>query len=232
MLEDGALASGMTSVTTAHLSNAIDDRISEIERWHGEEGARLAVESHGAAIDRIEAIANELDVDCDFRPARRLFVPAPRATTRTFSTGSWPPPTAPVCWMRRSCRRARWNIDTGPAIRFPNQARFHPLKYLAAIAQAIKAKAARSTPTATPTTSKAATRPGSKSASHKVTADAIVVATNTPINDLVAIHTKQAPYMTYVIGARVPQGSVESDALYWDTLKAYHYVRLQEVDGR
>ena len=36
-----------------------------------------------------------------------------------------------------------------------------------------------------------------------VTADAVVVATNTPINDLVTIHTKQAPYMTYVIGAKV-----------------------------
>ena len=43
---------------------------------------------------------------------------------------------------------------------------------------------------------------------HVVTADAVVVATNMPINDRVAIHTKQAPYMTYVIGARVPTGSV------------------------
>jgi len=45
---------------------------------------------------------------------------------------------------------------------------------------------------------------------------------------MVAIHTKQAPYMTYVIGARVPKGSV-TDALYWDTLKAYHYVRIQPM---
>ena len=63
---------------------------------------------------------------------------------------------------------------------------------------------------------------------HNVQADAIVVATNTPINDMFAIHTKQAPYMTYVIGARVPKGSV-TDALYWDTLKAYHYVRIQPM---
>ena len=34
---------------------------------------------------------------------------------------------------------------------------------------------------------------------HVVTADAVVVATNVPINDRVTIHTKQAPYMTYVI---------------------------------
>ena len=35
--------------------------------------------------------------------------------------------------------------------------------------------------------------------------------------------------MTYVVAARVPRGSV-TDALYWDTQKAYHYVRLQELD--
>src|SRR6185503_11004179 len=51
-----------------------------------------------------------------------------------------------------------------------------------------------------------------------------------PINDMFAIHTKQAPYMTYVIGVRVPKGSV-TDALYWDTLKAYHYVRIQPMNG-
>jgi Rieske Fe-S protein len=42
----------------------------------------------------------------------------------------------------------------------------------------------------------------------------------------VTIHTKQAPYRTYVIAGRVPRGSVP-DALYWDTLDPYHYVRIQ-----
>ena len=45
---------------------------------------------------------------------------------------------------------------------------------------------------------------------------AVVVATNTPVNDLVAIHTKQAPYRTFVVGARVPRGSVPQ-ILLWDT---------------
>ena len=41
-----------------------------------------------------------------------------------------------------------------------------------------------------------------------------------------AIHTKQAAYMSYVIGAVVPRGAV-ARALYWDTLDPYHYVRIQ-----
>ena len=50
--------------------------------------------------------------------------------------------------------------------------------------------------------------PVERSGRYVVTADAVVVATNAPINDLVAVHTKQAPYMSYVIGARVPTGAV------------------------
>jgi nitrite reductase/ring-hydroxylating ferredoxin subunit len=63
-----------------------------------------------------------------------------------------------------------------------------------------------------------------------VRAQHVVVATNSPVNDLVVIHTKQAPYMTYVIGARVPQGDIPT-ALYWDTGDPYHYVRLQPLDA-
>ncbi len=57
------------------------------------------------------------------------------------------------------------------------------------------------------------------------------MATNSPINDRVAIHTKQAPYMTYVIGARIPSGSVPK-GLYWDTEDPFHYVRLQKLSAR
>ena len=62
VLDDGPVAGGQTQRTSAHLSNAIDDRYVEIEKVHGEEGARLAAESHTAAIDRIEAIAQTAGV--------------------------------------------------------------------------------------------------------------------------------------------------------------------------
>jgi glycine/D-amino acid oxidase-like deaminating enzyme len=65
---------------------------------------------------------------------------------------------------------------------------------------------------------------------HDVRADAAVVATNSPINDRVAIHTKQAPYRTYAMAFTVPRESFE-DGLYWDTLDPYHYVRLEPGRG-
>ncbi|MGD9633412.1 MAG: FAD-dependent oxidoreductase [Pirellulales bacterium] len=229
VLEDGALASGMTGVTTAHLSNAIDDRIAEIECWHGAAGARLAVESHGAAIDLIESIVDELTIECNFRRLDGYLFCAPGDDPKILEEELAAAQRAGLD-DAELVRRAPLEHDTGPAIRFPRQARFEPLKYLAAVARAIKSQGGKiyghshADQVAGGDSGRVEVGP------HAVDCRAIVVATNSPINDLVALHTKQAPYMTYAIGARVPRGSVE-DALYWDTLKAYHYVRLQEVES-
>src|SRR5213082_1785648 len=66
VVDDGPVGGGETGRTTAHLVNALDDRYFELERLHGERGARLAAESHTAAIDRVEAIVKEEQIDCDF----------------------------------------------------------------------------------------------------------------------------------------------------------------------
>src|SRR4051794_8155167 len=46
VLDDGRIGGGETCRTTAHLVNALDDRYDELERLHGEQGSRLAAESH------------------------------------------------------------------------------------------------------------------------------------------------------------------------------------------
>src|SRR5260370_40409613 len=66
VVDDGPIAGGQTQRTTAHLSNAIDDRYFEIERLHGAQGARLVADSHTAAIERIEAIDREEKIGCEF----------------------------------------------------------------------------------------------------------------------------------------------------------------------
>jgi Rieske Fe-S protein len=59
----------------------------------------------------------------------------------------------------------------------------------------------------------------------------VVVATNSPINNWVTIHTKQEPYRTYVVGILMPKGSIPP-VLLWDTLDPYHYVRTQPLSDR
>ena len=229
VLDDGPIGGGMTGRTTAHLVNALDDRYFELERLHGEEGARLAAESHTAAINAVEAIVNVEGIKCEFeRLDGYLFTP-PRESNKILDDELKATHRAGLTEIEK-VERVPWDsYDTGPALRFPNQAQFHPLKYLAGLAQAIKEKGGRIY-----TGTHAKEIEGGKKARVEttnrgvVTADAVVVATNTPVNDLIAIHTKQAPYQTYVIGARIPRGSV-TRALYWDTPDPYHYIRIETV---
>ena len=232
VIDDGPVGGGETGRTTAHLSNALDDRYYQIERLHGPYGAQIAAESHTAAISRIESIASQEDIDCDFERVdgflflggdskpdelERELDAAHRAGLHEVELVDRAPPEF-------------WN--TGPALRFPRQAQFHPLKYLNGLARAIIRDGgqifshAHADQIVDGEPCQVTTSDG-----HVITADNVVVATNSPVNDWVILHTKQAAYRTYVIGARVPRGSIPR-ALYWDTADPYHYVRLHEVDSR
>jgi glycine/D-amino acid oxidase-like deaminating enzyme/nitrite reductase/ring-hydroxylating ferredoxin subunit len=226
VLEDGAVGGGETGRTTAHLSNALDDRYHVLERLHGAEGARLAAGSHGAAIDSIESIVRAEQISCGFERLDGYLVLSPgespdildaelEAAHRAGLTGVERLPRAPV---------ATW--DTAPCLRFPRQGQFHSLQYLNALVDAIGrmggqvfGKAHVIGVEAGPPSS--VTTKGQRT----VTADFVVCATNTPVIDWLVIHSKQAAYRTFAIGARVPPGSVPR-ALYWDTADPYHYVRL------
>ncbi len=229
VLDDGPIGGGMTGRTTAHLVNALDDRYFDLERLHGEEGARLAAESHTAAIDKVEQIVKDEKIECEFeRLDGFLFVP-PRDSKKILDEELAAVRRAGLLDIEK-VERVPWDsFDTGPALRFPRQAQFHPLKYLAGLAKAIKQKGGRIY-----TESHAKEIEGGKKARVEtngggvVTADAVVIATNSPVNDLIAIHTKQAGYQTYVIGARIPRSSV-TRGLYWDTPDPYHYIRIETL---
>jgi glycine/D-amino acid oxidase-like deaminating enzyme/nitrite reductase/ring-hydroxylating ferredoxin subunit len=229
VLDSGTIAGGETSRTTAHLVNALDDRYFDLESMHGEKGARLAAESHTAAIDRIEAIIARENIQCESeRLDGYLFSPAGESTDvlEKELAAAHRAGLKTVEWVKRAPLE---HFDTGGCLRFPRQAQFHPLKYMDALSRAIEKKNGRIF-NETRAEEFRGGPPGQiiTSKGPAVSADAIVVATNTPVNDWVAIHTKQAAYRTYVIGMRVPKGSV-TKALYWDTADPYHYVRLQDA---
>src|SRR5256714_8066031 len=137
VVDDGPIGGGMTARTTAHLTNALDDRFYELERLFGEEGSRLAGESHTAAIDRVEAIVGEERIDCEFeRLDGYLFLPA-NGKLQVLEDELPAAQRAGLTAVRRLERAPLEAFDTGPCLHFPRQAQFHPLKYLAGLARAI-----------------------------------------------------------------------------------------------
>jgi len=231
VLDDGAIGGGMTGRTTAHLSNAYDDRYLEIERLHGAEGARLTAESHTAAIDKIAEIVSREKIDCEFQWVDGFLFGAKPDDVELLDDELAAAHRAGLTAVEKVARAPIDSFNTGVALRFPRQAQFHPLEYLDGLTRAITRDGGRIFGQTHATKIEGGTEARIET-SHGpvVTGEVVVVATNTPINDLVAIHTKQAPYVTYVIGVRVPKSSV-TRALYWDTGNPYHYVRLQSENN-
>lgn len=234
VLESREIGCGMTSLTTAHLSDVMDHGLANIERLHGLDGARLAMRSHAAAIEWIEKTAVNEAIECDFeRVDGYLCALSPGDVSKIdeeWETIHRIGQTKVI--LNESTTVLPFKVEAN--LRFARQAQFHPMKYLSGVSQAILRKGGRifsgahvNEVTAGPCV-RVKTRDG-----RNVSAQALVVTTNTPITNTVTLHTKQAAYTTYVIGAKIPSGSVPK-ALYWDTADPYHYVRVhtENIAGR
>lgn len=225
VIEDGAIGSGETHHTTAHLSNAVDDRYYVIERLHGLDGAKRVAASHTAAIERIEEIVTRERIDCAFeRVDGYLFAPS-RESAAVLDRELAAAQRAGLA-VERVERVPLEFHDFDPALRFPRQGQLHAIDYVNGLAAAIGRLGGRiyGNTHARRIEGGASARIETATGAQ-IRAGAVVVATNTPINDRLSMHTKQAPYRTYVIAARIPPGSVPH-VLLWDTGDPYHYVRV------
>ncbi len=232
IIDDGPIGGGETSRTTAHLTAALDDRYYEIEKIHGEDGARIAAESHMSAIHRIETIASMEDIDCDFERLDGYLFLGGTSTRKDLERELAATHRAGINDTQLVDRIPFSFWDSGPALPFPRQATFHPLKYLKGLARAVLRDGGKIY-TGVHAEKIEDGEPGRVTTSdgHVISADNIVVCTNTPVNDWLIIHSKQAAYRTYVIAGRVPKGSIPR-GLYWDTPDPYHYIRLQSAEDK
>jgi len=224
VVDDGLIGGGETCRTTAHLTNAIDDRIYRIEKWHGQEKARLAVESHTKAIDKIEHIVTEEEIDCDFSRLDGYLIEAEEndddlaeelaAAHRCGFTG--------VEWAARAPIEG---FDTGRCLRFPQQGQFHVLKYLRGLAGEIERHGGQLVSNTRVSEWKGGERPEIKTKNGEtIAAQRIVLATNYPLQS--KMFAELPAYRTYAIGLSVPKDSIDR-ALIWDTGDPYIYVRTQ-----
>ena len=235
ILDRGSIAGGMTSRTTAHLAPVCDDAISELIKIRGEDIARLFQNSHEAAVARIEELVSDLHIQCNFRrldgylfPSMDMeFKEARKQIEIEFKAGR-----KAGAAVKHGKGVPFKGMNDAPTLRYPNQATFHPLKYLNRLVLEIRNKGAQlftdspvvkiedSSSKVVVTTANGAS----------VTAKQAVIATNSPINNTFKLHTKMAPYRTYAMAFTIPKDTIP-DALYWDMADPYHYVRLNPGPG-
>lgn len=235
VVEDGYVGSGETGRTTAHLSFALDDHYFELEKIFNGETARLAGESHIAAVKFIEKTVLYENINCNFKRVNGYLFPGQDDNRETLEKEYSATKSAGI---RTSLlpQTPGINVDgDGSCLMFPDQGQFHPMKYIHGLAKAIITSGGK---IFTETRAEEITTEGAKANGFTIKAKHIVVATNTPVNDRVTMHTKQYAYRTYVVGMGVPKGSLPF-SLWWDTgdqnskweSKPYHYIRLEELDA-
>ncbi|HEY2786161.1 MAG TPA: FAD-dependent oxidoreductase [Fimbriiglobus sp.] len=218
---------GESAATSAHLSSVIDDRFDRIQKVRGPDAVRSAFESHAAAIDQVEATVTRECISCDFERVDGYLFPGDDKGLNILER------EAEVC--RAASIPMEWvdslpwmGLRTGPALRFADQAQFHPRKYLTGLARSVLTNGGKICTGTRVQLIEGGRRPTATTAEgRKISAGSIVIATNTPLNGDVGINSRLAAYTTYAIAAAVPR-STATAALFWDTLDPYHYVRFHQ----
>lgn len=232
VLDAGVVGGGETERTTAHLAVALDEGYAELSRVHGDDAILLVARSHADAIDEIERVASEEGVDCGFERVDGWLFSSPNDPPRDLEDEYEASVRAGIAGVTKADMAPLGAFMTGPAIRYPRQAQFHPLRYLAGLAAAFERLGGR----IFCGTRVVEVRGGSRALietdkGHTISAASVVIATNSPFNDRLVIHTKQASYRTYAVAA--PLSEPGPRALFWDMEDPFHYARVQPgVDGR
>lgn len=233
LLERDRLGFVDTGLTTAHLTAVTDLRISALAKNFGDEAAALVLNAGATAIDMIESIAAREGIDCEFRRVPGYLFSCKhdgseadelQAEARLADRLGLPATFLPsIPYFNR------------PGIQFADQAKFHPLKYIAGLARQIDGEG--SSIHEQSAVEEVLEDPRRVVVNGQVVrCDFVVVATHDPLTGksgflkATLLQTKIYPYLSYVIGATAPQGTVP-EACYWDTANPYHYLRVESGDA-
>jgi glycine/D-amino acid oxidase-like deaminating enzyme/nitrite reductase/ring-hydroxylating ferredoxin subunit len=210
VIEAEKVGTGVSGHTTAKVTALHQLKYAELIKEIGEEKARLYGESNQAAIEQLAKIVETENIDCDFeRKNAYTFAPSSQELDKVKSE---------VEAATKLGLPAAFVQETGlpfkiaGAIKFENQAQFHPRKYLLALAAKIQGEGSyifeksRVKTVEGEEPCRVVTENGAI-----VTAKDVMIATNIPILDQGLFFAKSYPKRSYLIGAwldpaKDPQG--------------------------
>ncbi len=219
-----------TGHTTAHVTCVTDLDLSALLKHFGRDHAQAAWDAGLAALAEIDTIVANEDIDCHWER-----VPGYKFAALTANADDEGPRLKKEAALASELGFDARFLDAvpffnRPGIEFGGQARFHPRKYLRALAALVTGKGSHVFEH-TESEEIVGDPLSVKAAGHTIGCDYVVIATHTPLQGKTNIasatlfQTKLSLYSSYVLGGRLPKGTIP-DALYWDTADPYHYLRL------
>ena len=229
-----------SSLTTAHVTCVTDVDLSELVKSFGRDHAWAAWDAGLAAIEQIDRTIREEEIDCEWTWVQG-YKHAPAGSAADEKT------------RRHLQEEAALAADLGfdakyldavpffgtPGVEYGGQAKFHPRKYLAALAKLIDGGGSHvfeHTEAKEVKESEDGKQIEISDGTHTVKCERLVIATHTPlmgktnIASATLLQTKLYLYSSYVFGGRLPSGLVP-EASYWDTNDPYNYLRVDAHRG-
>ncbi|MBD1936812.1 FAD-dependent oxidoreductase [Microcoleus sp. FACHB-68] len=234
VIEAFKIGHGTTGSTTAHLSEVPDAGYQTLISNFGKENTRLVAQSRRAAIELIAGFVAQGQIACHFQRVPGYLYTESREEIEYLQEEVQAANNLGVTASLTTDVPLPFPLHAG--ILFPNQAQFHPMEYLHALAGAIEGdgchifERTRVTDITDDVPCRVYTDRGS------VKAQNVILATHTPIHDLfhlpdlLLMTTKIAAYRSYVLGVRLVEKRFGPTSpipvgLFWDTAEPYHYTR-------
>ena len=226
VLEASRIVHGVTGHTTAKVTSLHSLIYDHLIRHFGEEKARAYADANQAAIEQIASLVREKQIDCDFTRTE--------AYTYTESDDEIDQIRAEVEAALTLGLPATF-VDATPlpfpvkaAVRFDDQAQFHPRKYLLALAQQIPGEGSfifertRVVELDEGEPCVVTTEQGT------IAAHAVIIASHFPFNDKLLYASRLLPHRSYLLAVRVAQPAPRGMFI---STEPSHTMRTHPADG-
>lgn len=229
VIESKTIGYGTTGGTTAHFNTFFDTSYPEIEKDFGEDMAKLVAKSAKEALRLITELIERYNIDCDFEFKDAFLYSEKETESKLLEEILASSIKAGVTSVYTESNHLPITLDK--VIKYNNQAQFHPLKYVHALAEEfiiaggiiLENHFIKST--------------GSENNLHYAEGNGFTIKGHNLVH---ATHLPQginyfnftcAPYRSYVLGVSLADDAYP-DALVYDMQEPYHYFRTHTIEGK
>jgi glycine/D-amino acid oxidase-like deaminating enzyme/nitrite reductase/ring-hydroxylating ferredoxin subunit len=228
VIEAHNIGFGTTGGTTAHLNTLLDTPYTTLIKNFGEENAKLVAEAARDAINLVKENIHKLAIDCGFKEAAAFLFSQDQKQTEELNE------------IYKASQKAGLQIAYSEkipvpipfqkALRVEKQAKFNPLQYVYALAEAFETTGGTILQNTRVTGVEGDDILTITTENGTFTTRAMVFATHIPIG-INLLHLRCAPYRSYAMAVRLKQETDYPQGLIYDSQDPYHYYRTQEVKG-
>ena len=201
VIDQERIGTGVTGYTTAKISSLHQLTYARLASRFGAEEARTYGEANEAGLALIARLVDELVIDCDFRRRSNYTYAASDAERNDVeaeveaAVGAGLPASF--------AEEVPLPLATAGAVRFSDQAEFHPVRFLADVAEAVTRGGGRIFEYTRALRVSDGVPCRVKTGGGTITADNVVMATHFPFADRSLFFARQHPERSYCIAARI-----------------------------